>query len=72
MKLQLAFHILVLTIPPLNRLPLPFPHPVSNSFCLFTLCPPLYASFCHVLFKVLSCKIKKVSFIFYVFYVLFV
>lgn len=70
-KLQLAFHLLVLTILLLNYLPPPFLHPGSNSFCLFTQCPPLYASFCRVLFKILYCKIKKVFFMF-VYYALFV
>lgn len=70
-KLQLAFHLLVLTILLLNYLPPPFLHPGSNSFCLFTQYPPLYASFCRVLFKILYCKIKKVFFMF-VYYALFV
>ena len=43
-KLQLALHILLLTILQLYRLSPPLPTPVSNSSCLFTRCQPLYAS----------------------------
>ena len=35
--------------PRLDHLPPPLPPPASNSSCLFTWCPPLYASCCSVL-----------------------
>ena len=71
-KLQLALHLLLLMILQLYHLPSSLPPPVSNSSCLFTQCPPLYASCCTVttvLFKVLYCKmyctvLKNVFFIF--------
>ena len=44
--MQLALHLLLLTILQLYRLPPPLPTPVSNSACLFTRCQPLYASCC--------------------------
>ena len=40
-KLQLALHLLLLTILQFYHLP---PPPVSNSSCLFTCCQPLYVS----------------------------
>ena len=49
MKLQLALHLLLLTILQLYYLPPPPSPPVSNSSCLFTRCQPLYASCCTVL-----------------------
>ena len=48
-KLQLGFHLLLLTIVQLYHLPLPLPPPVSNSSCPFTWCQHLYASCCTVL-----------------------
>ena len=62
-KLQLALHLLWMTILQLYHLPPPVPASVSNSSCLFTWCQPLYASCYTVLFKVLYCKIKNVFFI---------
>ena len=48
-KLQLALHLLLLTILQLCHLLPPLPPPVSNSSCLFTRCQPPYASCCTVL-----------------------
>ena len=46
MKLQLALHLLLLTILQLYHLPPPLPPPVSNTSCLFIRCQSLYASCC--------------------------
>ena len=62
MKLQLAFHLLLLTVLQLYHLPPPFPRPVNNSSRLFTRYQSLYQLLCctTVLFKVLYYKIKVV------------
>ena len=49
MKLQLALHLLLLTILQLYHLPPLLPPPVSNSSCAFTQCQPLYADCSDVL-----------------------
>ena len=43
-KLQLALHLLLLTVLQLYHLPPPLPPPVSNSSCPFTPCQPPHAS----------------------------
>ena len=48
-KLQLALHILLLTILQLYHLSPPLPTSVSNSSCLFTRCQPLYVSYWTIL-----------------------
>ena len=48
-KLQFLLHLLLLTTPQLYHLPPPSPLPLSNIYCLFTCCQPLYASCCTVL-----------------------
>ena len=66
-KLQLALHLLLLTILQFYHLP---PPPVSNSSCLFTPCQPLYAS-CLLYFSRYCTEMKNVSFVsVFVFYVL--
>ena len=47
--MQLALHILLLTILQLYHLSPPLPTSVSNSSCLFTLCQPLYVSYWTIL-----------------------
>ena len=68
-KLQLALHLLLLTILQLNHLPPLLPPTVCNSSCLFTQCPPQYASCCTVttvFFKVLY--FRNILFFFFMFY----
>ena len=48
-KIQGYLCLLLLTILQLYHLPPPLSPPVSNSFCLFPQCQPLYASCCTVL-----------------------
>ena len=75
-KLQLALHLLLLTILQLWHLPLCLPPPASNS-CLFTWCQPLYASCCTVLLyfsRYCTARLKLISHFLFLFvcYVLFV
>ena len=68
-KLQLALHLLLLTILQLYHLPPLLPPPVSNSSCLFTQYQPLYVNFCTVLLcfsRYFTVRLKV-----FVFYVLF-
>ena len=63
-KLQLAFHLLLLMIFQLYHLP-PLPPSVSNSSCLFTWYRPLYANYCTVLLYFSSyCTVRLNFFLF--------
>ena len=68
-KLQLAFHLLMLGILRLYHLPPPLCS-VSNSACLSTPCQPLYASCCTVLLylsRFFTVRFKMFSFFVFVF-----
>ena len=74
---EIATCPLLLTILQLYHLPPPLLPPVSNSSCLFTLCQPLYASFCTVLLyfsRYCTVRLKNVFYFLclFVFYVVFV
>lgn len=72
MKLQLAFHLLLLMILQFFHLPPLLSPPVSIFSCLFTQCQPLYAMCCVLLYFLRYCTVRFQMFIFFVFYVLFI
>ena len=72
-KLQLALHLLLLTILQIYHLPPLLPPAISNSSCLFTRCQPLDASCCTVLLyfpRYCTIKLKMLYFLFFKMYYL--